>query len=117
DELYPIIRVWVARHRVGLEILLGRITRIVFDKPGMAIAVRRQHLSHDAKTRPLRVFVFSVARLAAIGNDSFDVPLVGVEQEADERLLVVGFAARVRLDDDAKPLRTVGANPAAEREE
>ena len=41
--------------------------------------------------------------MGAVGDDAVDVPLVGVQEEANQRLLVVGIAPGVGFDDQPQP--------------
>jgi hypothetical protein len=80
----------------------------------IALAVRVYEGANDTKTRTLAVEVLAVTRQRTISDDAFDIPLATVEKKTHERLLVVGVATRVSLDDE--PEAFIG-EARAEREE
>jgi hypothetical protein len=67
----------------------------------VAFPVSLDERAHDAQAVALAVQVLAVARLPAVGDDALDVPLVGIEEEAHQRLLIVRVAAGIGLDHQA----------------
>jgi hypothetical protein len=74
----------------------------VLDEHWPALAVRVDERLHDPEARAHGVSILSVAGPRPVRDDAVDVPLVRVEEEADEGLLVVGVTAGVRLDDEPR---------------
>jgi hypothetical protein len=70
----------------------------------MAFAVRFDEALDYAQAGAFGVFVFAIASARTVRDNPFDVPFVRVEKKADERLFVIGIAARIRFDHDAEAI-------------
>ncbi len=102
DEIHARVGVFVSGHGAFEEPLGGGVARVVARKGGVALAVGGHEGADDAEPGAFGVAVFAFAGMGAVGEDAFDVPLVGVEEESDEGLFVVGVSAGVGFDDEAQ---------------
>ena len=70
----------------------------------VAFAVSCDETLDDAEASAVRIFVFAIASAFAVGDDSFDVPVAGIEKKADEGLFIIGIAAGIGFDHDAEAI-------------
>jgi hypothetical protein len=102
QELHRVVDVVVAGHGAGAHVFRRGVPGVVSDQVGPAGGVGVDEPAHDGEAGAGGVAVLAGAGLGAVGDEGFDVPFVGVEEEADEGLLVVGIAAGIRFDGEAQ---------------
>ncbi len=101
-QLHAIVHVVVASDGALVEEIMRRIIPLVLDQVRVAFAIGCEDFAHQLESALCAL----VGRLGAVGDNSFHVPLVAVEEEADEGAFVVGIAARVCFHEHAELFRS-----------
>jgi hypothetical protein len=102
NEVHRVIVVVIAANRVRQQRFGLGIARVVLREIWPALAVGFHLRAHDAEASAFPIQILDVARAWAVRDDALDIPFIRVEQESNKRLLVIGVAARIGLNDQAQ---------------
>ena len=106
DEFHRFVAVVIAGNSAGQQRFGPGIARVVLLEVRPALAVSFHQRAHNTEAGALPIQILAVARTRAVRDDAFDVPFIHVEQESNKRLLIIGIAARIGLNDQTQaPLR------------
>ena len=83
-------KVPVASDSLVTNLILGPSFAICFYQP-----------ANDSEPGRFRIPVFRPDHMRPVGDDAFNIPLVGMKEKPHQRLLIIRIAPGIGFDDDA----------------